>query len=265
MERRVGNITIESIAAETDKFAAPMILVHGLWCRAAVWHRFMGYLAHRGWTCHAVNLRGHGDAGGHDTIATTGIADYLSDLERVIALCETAPIIVGHDLGGLLALAASPAATRAVVALAPIVPRAIGGPVHPVLTSWRVRLAMWRGRPVPPPRGNRGAQFFAAAVPGGNTADSPRAVLELNEVTFELKPSGQRPALVIAGDNDAFCPAPAVGRLAQHVGAQWQTAKQARHALPWDAGWERHVAATHRWIIQTLGESLLLLRGTEDD
>ena len=265
MQRRVGDVTIESIAAESAKFAAPMVLVHGLWCSAAVWRKFMGYLAHRGWTCHALNLRGHGNAGGRDEIGGLSIADYVSDVQRVVAACDAAPVVVGHDLGGLLALACPAAATRAVVALAPLVPRAIGGTLNPVLSSWTARMAMCRSRPLPPPRGQLGARYFAEGAPGGVTGESPRATRELRDDAFSLPARSGRPTLVVAGERDPFCPPHVVERLARHVGAQVQTAENAGHAMPWGAGWEARVAATHRWLIQTLGEPLLLLRDDEEE
>ena len=259
MQRRVGDITIESIASESAKFAAPLVLVHGLWCSAAVWRKFMGYLAHRGWTCHAVNLRGHGDAGGRDQISGVRIADYVSDLQRVIALCDTAPVVMGHDLGGLLALACPPAAIRAVVALAPLVPRAISGSVHPaMLSSWRARIAMWRARPLPPPTGKLGAEYFAAAPPGGATADSTLVAHELDDDVFQLRLGNGSPTLVVAGECDRFSPPGSVERLAQHARAQFRIAERTGHAMPWARGWEYQAAVTHRWMVQTLGAPLLL-------
>ena len=265
MQRRVGDITIESMASESAKFAAPLVLVHGLWCSAAVWRKFMGYLAHRGWTCHAVNLRGHGDAAGRERISGVRIADYVGDLQRVIALCDTAPVVVGHDLGGLLALACSAAATRAVVALAPLVPRALGGRTNAALSRWRARAAMFRSRPLPPPRGKLGGEYFARGAPGGATAESARAARELREDAFNLPAHTGTPTLLVAGERDSFCPPHAVERLARQLGAQFQTAEHAGHALPWGAGWETRAATTHRWLIQTLGEPLLLLRDDEEE
>ncbi len=265
MQRRIGNITVESIASESEKFAAPLILVHGLWCRAAIWRKFMGYLAHRGWTCHAINLRGHGDAPGYKQIATVRFGDYLSDVEQAIGLCDAAPIVVGHDLGGLLALACPSGSARAVVALAPLAPRAIGGTVHPLLAGWRVRLATWRSRPLSPPRGKVGAEYFAMAAPGGVCADSIRVACELNDEAFELRAGPARPTLVMAGEGDHFCPPRAVERLARHVGAHFQTVERSHHAMPWEVGWEHCVATVHRWIIQALGEPLLLLHDTEEE
>jgi pimeloyl-ACP methyl ester carboxylesterase len=261
MQRRIGEVTIESIAAESPKFTAPMVLVHGLWSTAAVWRKFMGYLAHRGWTCHALNLRGHGAAG---VLRTVCFADYLSDVAQVVAACEAAPVVVGHDLGGLLALSCDAPATRAVVALAPLVPRAIGGTPNATLTRWRARLAMLRSGPLPPPRGKLGAEYFAHGAPGGTTLDSARTARELCGDAFSLAACGDRPALVVAGERDRFCPAAEVKRLAVHVGATLHTAEGAGHAIPWEAGWEQRVAETHRWLIRTLGEPLLAMRDEEE-
>jgi pimeloyl-ACP methyl ester carboxylesterase len=263
MQRRVGELTIESIAAESAKFAAPMVLVHGLWCSAAVWRKFMGYLAHRGWTCHAVNLRGHGDAGGRDAISRLSISDYTTDLQQVITACDAAPVVIGHDLGGLLALSCRDAA--AVVALAPLVPRAISGIANPLLSRWTARIAMFRARPLPPPRGNVGSAYFAGDVPGGAAVDSACVARELSDRGFTIAAGGERPALLVAGNGDAFCPPRDVERLARRLRAQFQTIERAGHAIPWAPGWERCVAATHRWLIQTLGEPLLLLGEDEEE
>jgi pimeloyl-ACP methyl ester carboxylesterase len=173
--------------------------------------------------------------------------------------------VVGHDLGGLLALACPPTVARAVVALAPLVPHAIGGTANPALSRWSARLAMFRSRPLRPPRGQLGVAYFAHTAPGGTTNDSARAARELCSDAVRLLAPGGRPTLLIAGERDPFCPPRAVERLALYLGAQCQTAERAGHALPWDFGWEQRAAGMHRWLIQALGEPLLLLRGDDDD
>ena len=265
MQRRIGDVTIESIAAESAKFAAPLLLVHGLWCSAAVWRRFMGYLAHRGWSCHAMNLRGHGDAGGRDEIDRFSFADYLGDVRSVLAACDAAPVVVGHDLGGLLALACPAAATRAVVALAPFLPRTISGATNSVLSNWSARMALLRSCPLPPPRGRLGAAYFADGAPGGATAESARAAYELREGAFDLPAQIGRPALLVAGERDRFSPPDAVERWARRLGVQYRMVERIGHAMPWGPGWDACAAATHRWLIQTLGEPLLLLRDEQEE
>jgi pimeloyl-ACP methyl ester carboxylesterase len=110
-----------------------------------------------------------------------------------------------------------------------------------------------------------GAAYFAHTAPGGTTNDSARAARELRGDAFSLLAPGGPPRLLVAGERDPFCPPRAVERLAQYLGAQCQTAERAGHALPWDIGWEQRVAGMHRWLIQTLGQPLLLLRNDEDD
>src|SRR4029453_18774510 len=106
---RFGPLDAEVTRPETDKFTAPLVLVHGLWDRAAVWRRFAGYLAHRGWQCIALVRRGE----------VSDVATHVSDLRTAIAAVDAPPVIVGHDFGALLALHCGDVA-RAVVALAPL-------------------------------------------------------------------------------------------------------------------------------------------------
>jgi pimeloyl-ACP methyl ester carboxylesterase len=264
MQRRIGQVVIESTAAESLKFAAPLVFIHGLWCTAAVWRRFMGFFAHRGWACAALNLRGHAQSGRGVALASVRFADYLTDVSDVLAACTAPPVLVGHDLGGLLALASAPAA-RAVVALAPVVPRNLSTAGHPLLLSWRARLALACARPLPAPRRTIGAAYFGVDVPGGTTPDSSAVARELARGAITLPVCGAVPALVLAGSADRFAPAHDVKRLAMHVGASFRCIEEAGHALPWVPGWEQRGAEIHRWLIQTLGDGLLLLREEDDE
>jgi pimeloyl-ACP methyl ester carboxylesterase len=264
MQRRVGQVVAESIAAESAKFTASMLLIPGFWCAASVWRRFMGYLAHRGWACHALSLRGPAEAGRGGAIGAVQFADYADDVRKVIDSCEAPPVVVGHDLGGLLALACGSSA-RAVVALAPVVPRAIAATAHPALTGMGARVAMLRSGPLVAPRGRVAAAYFGGGAPGGIRSDSGRVARELASSAFRLPPTCALPALVLAGERDAFCPPDAVEHLARHYGATFRSVEGASHAMPWEPGWERRVSEIHRWLIQTLGEPLLLPRDEEDE
>jgi len=264
MQGRSGHITLETIAAESAKFTAPLLCVHGLWCTAGVWRRFMGYCAHRGWTCHALNLRGRAAAGVPTDVAEVRFADYLDDVRRAIAACEAPPVVMGHDLGGLLAVC-SGATARAVVALAPLVPAALVPPSQQMRIGWGVRLAMLRARPLPVPRGALATRYFAGGPPGGTTVDSSTVARELTRRDFPLLPRCAVPALMIAGGRDEVCRRAAVEQLAGRVGAEFQLAGEASHALPWEPGWEHCVGTVHRWLVQTLGEPLLAMRDDEEE
>jgi len=262
MQRRIGQVEIESFAAESPKFAASLVFIHGLWRTAAVWRPFMGFFAHRGWTSYALNLRGHIDGGSPAALASVRFADHLSDLRGVIAACKSPPVLIGHDLGGLLALAGAPAAS-AVVALAPLVPRHLSTVRHAALSSWRARMAMVRARPLLPPRGRMAVAYFGVDSPGKTTPDSSAVARELVHGKIAMPSSSPVPMLVLAGSADPFAPPRDVERLATHVGASFRCVDGASHAMPWEPGWEQRVGEIHRWLIQTLGDGLLLLR--EDD
>ncbi len=259
MQRRIGQVTIESIVAEAPKFTAPMLLVHGLWCAAPVWRKFMGYLAHRGWTCHALNLRGRRGGTSEPALAHLRFADYRDDVRQVIDACEAQPVLVGHDLGGLLALTCATSAVRAIVAVAPLLPRSIAAvPVTPP-SALRSYLAVLRTRPLRAPRGKLAAAYFGGGPPGGTFADSGSVVRELASRGFPVPQPCAVPALVLAGERDPFCPPSAAATLAHHCRARVLIVPGAGHAMPWERGWEQRVSDVHRWLVRTLGEALLAL------
>src|SRR5262245_39904138 len=110
MTQCFGPLAAEVTRPESEKFTVPLVLVHGLWERAAAWRRFAGSLAHRGWHCIALERRdGAGD-----------VAVHVADLRAALAGLDAPAVLLGHDLGANLALACGDAA-RAVVALAPLI------------------------------------------------------------------------------------------------------------------------------------------------
>jgi pimeloyl-ACP methyl ester carboxylesterase len=263
MLRHVGHVVIESIAAENPKFTSSLVFVHGLWCTASVWRKFMGFFAHRGWTSIALNLRGRAGSETPLTLGAVRLADYLNDVHQVVAACEAPPVLIGHDLGGLLALASASEA-RAVVALTPLLPRNLTTTANRALSQWRTRLAMAWSCPLPPPRGRIGAAYFGSDPPGGTTSDSGHVAHELVRGEISVPTAGDTPTLILAGAADPFVQPSDVERLANQIGAHFRCVEGATHAMPWEPGWEQRVAEIHRWLIQTLGEGLLLPREEDE-
>jgi len=262
MQRRIGDVIIDSVAAEAPKFTAPMLLVHGLWCTAAVWRRFMGYLAHRGWMTHALTLRGHAADSDRAAIGRVRFADYLDDVRRVVAACDAPPVVVGHDIGALLALHCRPQEVRAAVAVAPLVPDGSAPGLR--FLGLGARFAMWRTRALPAPTGHVAVDYFGPGAPGGTTPDSGCVAGELMRNEIPAPAASGVPTLIIGGTRDVIAPPDAVRRLAQPVGATLRLADGASHAMPWEPGWEQRVSEVHRWVVQALGENLLLPPEDED-
>jgi len=92
---------------------SPIVFLHGLGTSAATWSECMDELTDRH-TVVAVDLLGHGDSPVPEDPAEYTRDRALDDLDDVLATLDGPAVLVGHSLGGYLALAH--AATRPGVA-----------------------------------------------------------------------------------------------------------------------------------------------------
>lgn len=79
----------------------PLLFVHGAYTGSWMWSKYMPHFIAAGWTCYAMNLRGHYKSRHVDLTAVT-FADYLTDLEEAISECGEPPILIGFSMGGIL-------------------------------------------------------------------------------------------------------------------------------------------------------------------
>ncbi len=106
----------------TDNGRPPLILIHGAANSASVWRFWQEALVARGWSSHALDLRGHGRSDPM-SLADTGMADYAADVVAVVRMLRGTPILMGWSMGGLVAMmAAASCASAACVGLAPSIP-----------------------------------------------------------------------------------------------------------------------------------------------
>jgi pimeloyl-ACP methyl ester carboxylesterase len=244
MTTRIGPLDAEVTDPESDKFTAPLVLVHGLWERATAWRRFAGYLSHRGWRCVAVQRRRD---------AAADLAAHVRDLQAAIASLEAPPVVVGHDLGAVLAFQCADRA-RAVVGLAPLIGPPLAAPPAALAHagSWLARL---RGGALRAPAGR-----WRHAYPLRDVVE-PAALVR--EVVAGALPAplaiGETPCGVFVGEGDDVLSVTAARAFAQHVGGELALLAGAPHAILQAPGWESHVAAVHRWLVQRLGVGLLAL------
>jgi pimeloyl-ACP methyl ester carboxylesterase len=81
----------------------PLLFVHGTshgaWCWDA---HFLDYFAQHGYAAHAVNLRGHGNSDGRENLRWTRISDFVDDLAEAVRRLPSAPILIGHSMGGFI-------------------------------------------------------------------------------------------------------------------------------------------------------------------
>ncbi|HIF18261.1 MAG TPA: alpha/beta fold hydrolase [Cycloclasticus sp.] len=92
---------VESHPKKASK--TPILFIHGANMAAWCWNeKFMPYFSELGHPTYAVDLRGHGKSSGQEQLSSNSIADYVNDIERVIAEIGEPPILIGHSLGGLI-------------------------------------------------------------------------------------------------------------------------------------------------------------------
>jgi non-heme chloroperoxidase len=123
-------IYIESWLPERRSRRRPLLFVHGELAGSWVWERYLGYFASRGWEGHAVNLRNHYWSLTADP-ATLTFDSYTGDVVAAIERLGDGVVVVGHGMGGLLALKASEKqAIGGLVLSSPEQPRALRVPAR---------------------------------------------------------------------------------------------------------------------------------------
>lgn len=238
---------------EGPRYAAPLVLLPGLWACPESCRGVASYLAHRGWECHVLDLRAHAD----------GIAARAADVVAYVRRLPTPAVLVGHDAGSLVALAAAAhGAAAGVVLLAPLVPGS--GGARTVALRPAALPALVFGRRVAPPTGHArrlllsGLPTAARELVGAAlAAESAAAVLDVARGRVDPAPLGGVPGLLVSGADDVLLPSAAAAVLASEIGAAHHVLAGAGHWLLAGPVWQRTVGLVHRWIVQQLGEPLL--------
>lgn len=106
----------------------PLLFVHGAWHGAWCWdEHFLDYFADNGYRAVALSLRGHGNSPTDKALGRLSIADYVDDVRSVAQTLPTAPVLIGHSMGGLIVqkyLESNTAPAAVLVAAVP--PKGIG-------------------------------------------------------------------------------------------------------------------------------------------
>ena len=264
METRLGRIPAECERPEPLKFAWPLILLPELFTTGRHLAVARGYFASIGWEVCAPDLRAAAEFARAD-----GFDDLIALLAEALTALAQDVILVGHGLGGLLALgAAALPPVRAAVALAPMLP-GLKSPLVTGAANWPSRLF---GRPLKPPRGVALFQLLADAEPFQREAlvrsmraedvsaarEVMRGGIKFVEARLTNNPRAV-PRLIVAGDSDPFAPLEDTGKLAERIGAAIRVVRGRGHWLIGGRALERAVAEVQRFLVRNLGGDLLLL------
>ena len=97
---------IESWLPERRSRRKPLLFVHGELAGSWAWERYLGYFAGRGWEGHALNLRNHFWSQTADP-EELSFESYVDDVGAAMNRLGPSVVVVGHAMGGLLAMKAA--------------------------------------------------------------------------------------------------------------------------------------------------------------
>lgn len=243
----------------------PVIFAHGAFCGGWAFERFRGPFEARGLTCIAPDMRGHEAKSTRSATAGLSMADYASDLAKLVASQAEPPILIGHSLGGLVAqMAAARAPVRALVLLAPSPPWGVtGGSLGEAISAVSLYAlgAFWLQAIEPDYGSARGYSLDRLTSPERHAVfermkpESGRALWEtLNwwldpMTTTSVQPSSIKvPVMALSGERDAIHPPSTVSQVAERLGGDFRVLKDMSHWLVAEPGWDAAAQLCLDWL-----------------
>lgn len=250
--------------------AKSIVMVHGMWGGAWCWDIFKSYFERKGYECHVPVLRHHDVKPGEPPpvgLGTTGLADYVRDLEEYIQKLPEKPILMGHSMGGLLVqlLSQKDIALKSVL-LTPAPPAGIHALTYSVFKcflSMFLNWGFWR-KPHRIPF-KRAEYAFLHQLPDAEKKDAyDKLVYEAGKASFQIgfwlldserashvdEDKIKAPQLIITATNDRIVPASVVRKIAKKYErtADFKEFESHSHWLIGEDGWEDIAAFVLEWI-----------------
>jgi non-heme chloroperoxidase len=256
LPRSIGSLRLDTVDVAKPR-GAPVLCLHGLFAGSWVYERVLPLIAARGHPAAALSFRGHPPSAPIEAIGRTSITAYCHDAFEAARELER-PIVIGHSLGGLVAMMlASRNLVRAAVLVSAAPPRGI--PVLSrglVLRMARYLPALLFSRPFVPTPAHLDALVLNCVPESDRPAlrerfvpDSGRAARQAALGVYDVPVRSIRaPLLVVGAEHDRFVPLGVARRLARRYDAPLQVARGHGHFLFAEPGWETELAAILDWI-----------------
>jgi pimeloyl-ACP methyl ester carboxylesterase len=223
---------IESWLPERRSRRKPLLFVHGELAGSWAWERFLGYFAGRGWEGHALNLRNHHWSQTADP-AELSFESFVEDVGAAIDRLGSSVVVIGHGMGGLLALkAAERHPVSGLVLVGPELPadvRAVTEPhqIREIPELFGPSLLGWATLPEKLQRDHRDLSLADVLrvqhLMGQKPHESGRARRTmLRGVKVDPAKVADIPKLVIGGGLDRVVPVDAAERMAIWLGASFE-------------------------------------------
>lgn len=273
MRRYIAGLPVDIFAPERNKFRPLLLMIHDLWIGGWCWHDWATRFSNLGWECWAVSLRGRDPARGIAEGRGQTFEDCVRDLHELHNAITSPVIVVTHGFATSFAFSAfiRPAVSAAVLVApaceppAPARSRALRLlrikylPLmilrQPVLIRATDFTTLWL---------NDVAEADRREILQGLVPESPRLVRTLLQRTrLPLFPEKGLPILTLGGTDDRVVANDAMQALAANVGGEYCEYPQRGRWMLHEPGWQEVVNDIHRWIVNTLGESILVSESNE--
>jgi pimeloyl-ACP methyl ester carboxylesterase len=223
---------IESWLPERRSRRKPLLFVHGELTGSWLWERYLGYFAGRGWEGHALNLQNHFWSQTADPTELS-FDTYTEDVVAALERLGPSTVIIGHAMGGLLALkAAERMPIAGIVLISSELPRDLRVParsheLREIPPVFGRSLVGWETLPEKLQRDHRDLtiddvmriQHLLGQKPHESGA-ARRQVLQ--GISVDRRPFAEIPRLVIGGGLDQTVPEEGSERLAEWLGADYE-------------------------------------------
>ncbi len=244
------------------------VCIHGMWGTPLVWQPWRDFLADRGWQTMAPALRHH-DAPPLEppaALGTTSLRDYVDDLADQMKALPEKPVVIGHSMGGLIALllCARGVASRGVL-LTPAPPSSVFA-IRPSNLMAFSRIQMnwgWWHKPHRPTERealrytfNTTPEAEARALYKTFVHESGRALLEIalpwldGKHAATVRPDDMRvPLLFVGGEKDLLVPPGVVRRTASRFpGSTYREYPGQGHWVLGQPGWQTIADDVVAWL-----------------
>lgn len=240
----------------------PILFVHGAWHAAWCWDEFfLPYFAAKGYAVHALSLRGHGKSESDKGTRWRSAADYVADVEQVVAGITPSPILIGHSMGGYVVqkyLESHTAPAGVLVASIPscgTLPFLLRETLHFPLTMLRVSLTMLTYPMVDTPEKVQ-RSFFSADMPQDRVRayaarmenESFRVALDSSLLATPRPSKVKTPLLVLGAANDAVFTVKEVEATARAYNTQATIFPNMAHDMMLEAGWQSVADTILTWL-----------------
>jgi alpha-beta hydrolase superfamily lysophospholipase len=213
-------------------------------------------LAERGFTSYALPLTGHAE-GTRDAVRGLGVLDYVRDVREMMTYLPSAPILLGHSMGGLICEKVAESEDVRGLILAAAAPAAALMATLKALPTWLGMMpTMLRGLPLVPPRQAIARLAFTAsdtatrqAVVETMVPESGRAMRDMVLGAIKVDRSNVScPVLAFFGDHDYLVPPRQMRREARLLNAKVIEYAGAGHFLVEDSMVDRIADDIALWI-----------------